>query len=213
MITKSSKNRNQTFFVFSLMAFMMATILPRQVLAAGKTVSSNSGLFALTSLHVGSGTSANSTASIQKRTMLFTEATADLGYSFGMLAPIAHVSYRYVGQQTDPSSVSDTNMAGTGYIGGAGLSADFGAIRLVASYDLLGSFQLSQKSSGGSVITYTKPTGYHVKLNYAWQGNWEFSATYTREDYKTKKSDSSETDIKDDAVYQTLYGVGLSYLF
>lgn len=145
--------------------------------------------------------------------MLWTEASVDVGYQFDFISPILHTSYRYVGQRTDPSTVGDSNMGGTGYLAGVGILMDTSVLGLLAAYNLAGSFNLAKTDSGGSQVSYTSPTGFQVNIYYHWRNPWDIVLSYSSVSYKKQSTGSTSTDIADDAVTQVHYGLGISYRF
>jgi hypothetical protein len=179
-------------------------------LAAG---TARSGFLGVAGLNAGVGSSGDKNDAIKKREMAYSELYLNLGYQFGMIAPLVQASYRYVGQTKDPADVSDTNLGGTGVLMGAGLLADFSSVKLTAVYVLSGSFALAKETSGGGKMTYTKPKGFHVDLGIPWKTDWDFVINFSSVDYEKSKSDSTETDLASNPVNQTLYGLGLAYRF
>ena len=127
------------------MIFILISILGLMSTPAfASSGNSEFGLVALPEFTAGAGTSGSQT-SIQSRNMLYAEAALRLGVRYEWLAPVVEGTYRYLGQTTDSANVSNTNMAGSGYLLGAGLDFDFTRFSLIAMYDFQGSFTLSKQ--------------------------------------------------------------------
>lgn len=161
----------------------------------------------------GIGSMSNKDNSIPKIDLAQAEASLDVGYRFGVFAPLVQASYRYVGQTTKADSVGGLNVAGSGYLAGAGLGLYLNTFSLSAIYDLMGKYDLAKSSSGGSKVSYGAPAGFHVALKYNWSGNWQAVFSFSQVDYKEKTSDSTKTDIAANPLKQSLYGVGIGYKF
>ena len=190
-----------------LITLVFLTGLNAQAATAG------SSLYSTAALSGGAGATANSDKSIPNCSMAFSELSLDLGYKFSWVAPILQASYRYVGQTTDPDSVSNINMAGSGYTAGAGFALESTRLSFSAVYDFLGSYDLAKESSGGSKVTYTSASGFHVSVKYLWSGSWQLIASASQIKFKEKTAGSTKTDISSNPVTQDLYGIGIGYRF
>ena len=165
------------------------------------------------SLVIGTGSFQNESESIPKTNMLFTELAVQGGYKFGVVAPVAQAAYRYVGQMTDAEEVNNINVGGMGYVGGAGLSFEFTSFSFQVIYNFLGEYTLHKESSGGSKVTYAKPTGFHAGFKYNLQGNLQLVFSASQIDYNERLTGDTDQDIEDDPFTQTLYGMGIGYRF
>lgn len=196
-----------------LLTLIFVGLVTAEFAAAAPGAAGGSGWTGAAALSMGAGTMKDKDDSLPKTDLLYTEATFQGAYRFGSIAPLVQLGYRYVGQTTKADDVNGNNVGGSGYTVGAGLEGFFSSVRVAAVYDLLGQYDLSKTSSGGSKVSYSKPTGFHFMIGYNWKPSWEWFVGFSQLQFNEKISASQKTDIKDNPVIQTLYGVGISYLF
>jgi hypothetical protein len=194
---------------------LLATLFTLSAHAAPKSGggSSSKGAFGNLALVGGAGNVSNDDKSVPNISLAYGEIMLAAGYKFSWVGPVLQASYRNVGQTTDPDSVSSINMAGTGYLFGAGLQFDFSRIGISAIYDLNGKYDLTKTSSGGSKVSYGSASGFHVNLSYQLRGSWQLVASFSQIKYKEKSVASTATDISSNPVTVTLYGAGVGYEF
>jgi hypothetical protein len=118
----------------------------------------------------GLGKMKNSTESTASRTMNTFGVLVLPGYkALGMLLVGPEFEYRVVGQNTEPSEVSNTNLKGNGYL--LGLGAKFYLLNFVFSggFDFIGKHTQSLKTTSNLESSFSKPIGFRLGV-----GRFEF---------------------------------------
>lgn len=192
------------------MSVLVLLLFSFQVKAAPGTSSSFVNSISLVG---GAGSVANDDKTIPNTSLLYGELLLNSAYNFGMIGLAVQASYRYVGQTSEPDSVGGMNMAGSGYLVGAGLLFDFGNFKITAIYDLLGAYDFSKSSSSGDKVKYGAPSGFHLNLGYIWKPNWQMLLSLSQVGYKERTVNSATSDISANPVTYMLYGAGIGYMF
>lgn len=201
----------RSLFIFATLT--MSSLFSTNCYAAAGTGShSTSGLTGriLGTFVTGTAQSSNGT-SIPSRTMLGGSGGLLLGYAFSWIEPILLAEYQYLGQTTDPSSVSSQNVAGSGLRLGAGANFNFGGWSLAAVYEPSGTYKLSKTTSSGGSSSYTTPTGYHILLGYHLTASYDVGLTYSKNNYSSNTADGTTTSITSNTFNLTTYGAFASY--
>lgn len=178
--------------------------------AAGNDPGSGLALDFLGTGVMGSSQSADATT-ITSRTMVGGSAGAEFGYGFSFVEPLVHAEYQYIGQYSDPSGLSNTNTAGSGYKLGVGAKFSFSSFAITAVYDVLSTYTLTQSTSSGSTSYYSSPTGYEFRFGYHLFSNIAVGVTYAADEYKSNTTGSTTTDISSNTFNLTTYGVYADY--
>ncbi|MEQ1876236.1 MAG: hypothetical protein ABL958_06290 [Bdellovibrionia bacterium] len=159
------------------------------------------------------GTMKNSTGTIASRSMNNIGLSAVPSFSFGMVSALLYIDYVLTGQVTDPNEVSNTNLGGSGWIGAPGIGFEFSKISLAASYVLYGNYVASKKTAANEESSYTKPSGFVVQLGYQLNSPWTLHLIYRSVSYAKAIVGDAFSDIKDDPVQSSSYGLGIGAAF
>ena len=159
---------------------------------------------------MGSSQSADTTT-ISSRTMVGGSAAAEFGYGFSFVEPLVLAEYQYIGQYSDPTGLSNTNTAGSGYRLGAGAKFTVSSFTITAIYDFLSTYTLTQSTSAGKTSYYSSPTGYEFRFGYHLFSNIEVGLTYSADKYKSNTTGGTTTDISTNTFNLTTYGLYADY--
>lgn len=132
------------------------------------------------------------------------------GWRIGPLLVGAMAQYNIVEQLTDPTTVANINLRGSGYLLGAGVGLSFGPIHLQGSYELYGKYTLGNVTAAGTSTTYSKPAGYTAILGWSIFPKVSMDAVYGTHTYGTSTINGVDTDVSANKLMETHYGVGLS---
>ena len=80
------------------------------------------------------------------------------GIQFGIIGEL-----RFIGQNTDPATVSNSNVKGTSWLMGIGAEYQILLWTFSAGFDFLGNYSLSETTASGSAVSYKKPIGFMLK--------------------------------------------------
>lgn len=130
--------------------------------------------------------------------------------SFGL---VAWAEYGVTAQNTDPASVSNTNTAGKGYLTGAGISYDFEFLRANLVYLAVGNYDLNKATASGEQVSYQKPVGLHLGLDFALDDTWVLNLFYRQISYTNTRVGATSTDISSDKLISSTGGAGISAAF
>ncbi|MDZ4676411.1 MAG: hypothetical protein SGI74_02790 [Oligoflexia bacterium] len=162
-------------------------------------------------LNWGIGTGASSTGSTASRTMNTIELNAAPGWQIGNWAPQLLVAYDFVGQNTKPADVTNTNLRGTGYLIGVGTTYHWTRWDFLAGIEFLGTFTQSEKSADDKVSAFTKPLGFRLGSSYYFKNNWSADALFHYVHYSTNTLGGSNRDISSDRMRFITLALGVSY--
>ena len=196
--------------------FALSILLNQQAMAATKSSAASSAghsgfeLSPFGTFVTGTAQTADASTIVSRR-MLGGSAGLELGYAFSLFEPLIIAEYQYIGQTTDPSTVSSQNAGGTGYRAGAGLKFNPGGWTLVAAYDLTGSYKLNKATASGGTSTYTLPTGIHILLGHHFGASYELGLTYSSDSYASNTADGVTTDITSNKFILATYGLFAVY--
>jgi hypothetical protein len=197
--------------VRSFLAILILGFLSSPAVAASGGTNKN--LYSTVALSAGIGTTVNKDKTIPQCDMVFGEFVLDGGYKWGIIAPVGQAAFRYLGQTTEASKVNNINMAGWGYLAGAGFALEFSRLSFTAIYDFIGNYDLMKESSGGQKVSYLSPSGFHVNVKYFWNPKIQIVFGMSTIEYKERETAGVKTDISDNPVTQSLYGAGIGYRF
>ncbi len=127
------------------------------------------------------------------------------------IGPMAQ--YRFVGQMTDPATVGDINLGGSGYDVGLGIGFLMGRFVFRGSYDLVGSNSLSLPTLAGETSMYQKSSGFTAILSYRIKQNSRvlIDLYVSQHSFKEQSLSGVISDISSTPMKQLFYSLGLSF--
>jgi len=169
----------------------------------------------------GMGKMKNESGSIKERDTNMLELAAMPGYRFWDVLVAPYLSYRSVGQNTEPSEVNNQNLKGSGYLIGLGSSYTYEMVSFTGAVSFLGQHKLSNKDLSNNEVTYKKPFGIHLGVDLM-LSRWfkpldkvDFAANlnYSSVKYKEDQVGTSVADVDKDKRSQTNIALGISAFY
>lgn len=77
------------------------------------------------------------------------------------------IQFDLVGQQADPAEVNNSNLKGSGYKAGVGISSEYRKFHFLAGVQFLGVHNLSKQTASGSDMQFSKYVGGTLRVEYA----------------------------------------------
>lgn len=180
---------------------------------ANSSASSDPRVVIETSLNVTSGSMGNKDGTIPVRAMTTGAAGLNLGMRIGFFVPLLMAEYRYSAQSLDPSEVRNQNLSGSGYMAGAGLRFEIGSFMATFGYEFLGEYKLEKATTGGLDSNYSEGTGMLAWLSYRIDHKRNLYVCFHQSEFAKSKVGPTTTDITNNKLSETSYGLGLSYSF
>lgn len=163
----------------------------------------------------GIGKGKNSTGSTQSRTLNTIGIQALPGYKLStgvtpdfLIGPL--LEYTFVGQNTEPSSVGNSNLRGSGYMIGLGVQTDFGPIVLLGSFDFIGQYSLSENTTAGLETKFKSPIGFRLLAGYPIMPMMTADLMFSMHSYKTNVLGGSDVDISSNKLTRWTVALGVS---
>jgi hypothetical protein len=166
------------------------------------------------SLSFGLGTGSNNSGSIPSRAMNILSLRALPGYRLGRWMPGLYLDYHFVGQTAEPSSVSNQNLGGAGYLVGLGGTFDWNKFNFLLAVNFYGSYTLSTQAFGGQTSVYSAPLGFVAMANYQVLKNypdWLAGLFVQSTAYSTSTLGGTSVDVSSNKLTLTFYGLNASY--
>jgi hypothetical protein len=190
--------------------FLFSALL---ILCGSSFALADNGLGVNAGAHWGLGSAANSQKTIPVRTMNTIDLQALPGYHFDNLLVGVLMELRFVGQNTDPATVSNQNLKGTGYLFGLGAMYLWNNWKFLGSLDFLGKHSLGVVDSSGKYSTFKKPRGFHLLVGYKFFERISADLSFSYETYKQNTLGTTDADISDNKLKHWNAGLGATYDF
>jgi hypothetical protein len=162
-------------------------------------------------LNWGLGSAASTGGATQARTVNSVEATALPGWQIGNWAPRLVLNYDFTGQNTDPGTVGNTNLRGTGYLVGLGTTYHWTRWDFQGGLELFGTYTHGEKSSDGRTSSFSKPLGFRLGGSYYFKDHWSADALFHYVQYSSNSLGDTTSDISSDKVRFWVLALGVSY--
>ncbi len=130
-----------------------------------------------------------------------------------IIGPMAQ--YQFVGQVTDPTTVGDVNLGGTGYFVGAGLGFFVKRFLIRASYDFLGSNTGSVQTQDGKTSIYQKASGFTALVSFRLKPTsrvW-LDLFVSQHSFKEQSVGGTVSDLSATPMKALFYSAGLTFQF
>lgn len=154
----------------------------------------------------------NSSGSIQARTIntLALDVLPGVNYMNFLIGP--NFQYGLTGQNTDPATVGDTNVKGSGWLLGLGTRVNLGMVVVGGSLDFFGKYSLSNNTTGGVKSSYSKPLGFRLRGGYPLPyPGLTADLNLSWHQYKQNTLGTQTIDIGSDKYSEWTIGVGVSW--
>jgi hypothetical protein len=128
-----------------------------------------------------------------------------------LIGPMAQ--YQFVGQMTDPATVGDVNLGGTGYIVGAGIGFTIKRFLIRASYDFLGSNTGVVAAANGQSSVYQKASGFTGLVSFRLKPTSKvlLDLYVSQHSFKEQSVGGTITDLSSNPMKALLYSAGLTF--
>jgi hypothetical protein len=128
-----------------------------------------------------------------------------------LIGPMAQ--YQFVGQVTDPSTVGDVNLGGTGYYVGAGLGFAIKRFLIRASYDFMGSNTGTVLTQDGKTSVYQKASGFTGLVSFRLKPTSKvlLDLYVSQHSFKEQSIGGAATDLSSAPMKALFYSVGLTF--
>ena len=161
----------------------------------------------------GIGSAKNSTGSITSRTVNAFSINAFPNYSVAGFQLGVLGQYSIIGQNTDPATVSNTNLKGNAWLVGVGAEYQILAWTFSAGFNFLGNYSISANNSAGQSVSYKKPIGFLLKAGYFIIPMVSIDGSFQTTSYGTTTVASTDSDISANKLSETNFAVGGTYHF
>ncbi len=188
--------------VFSLVAVLLFNVSNAQAAVVG-----DFGIDAGASWGLGAAHS----DSVTSRTINTISINAFPNYQLGDWRFGINGNLGFVGQNTDPVNVANTNVKGTTLL--FGVAAEYNLMSawvFGAGFNFLGKYSLSENNTAGQSVSYKKPIGFFLKAGYYVCPMVSVDASFSYVTYGTSSTNSVDSDLTS-KLKETNYAIGGTY--
>ncbi len=155
---------------------------------------------------------ASTATTLASRSMNELDVRVMPSWQFGWASLGVMGQYQIVGQTTEPSAVSDTNLRGKGYLVGPGASIALGPILVQSSYEVIGKYSVANADASGNLTSYTNPKGFTLLLGWSIAPELTLDFVYGAHTYSKRVVGVTSSDIASDPFKLNHYGIGISLM-
>lgn len=172
---------------------------------------SSEGFAANGSLLWGVGSFQNNSGTIQSRTMNTLALNVMPGYRWNnfLFGPMGE--FRIVGQMTEPSTVSNTNVKGSGYLIGLGVGYSWNEFDMTAGYDFFGQHSQSNTDALGNAIVNKSPSGIVVQVGYRFMPDISADLRFDMVSYGTDTVGGVDNNVSTNKSKHMNFSLGATY--